>query len=758
MVQFRKSGTLNGSNTHKMPILESSTNENTIPLSVYKKVPLTLLALALALPLAAQKKNQSFQLHIHKTTAAIEVDGIGNDLAWQDTDVATNFYMVLPMDTGMANEPSEIRMTYDENNLYLLATFYNATKGPYYVESLRRDFSFGKNDNFLLFMDPFNNQTTGYSFGSNAAGAQWDGTMHSGGSVDLNWDSKWVSAVTSDDEKWVFEMAIPFKSIRYEDGVMEWGINFSRLDLKSGEKSSWTPIPRQFPTASLAYTGTLVWDSPPPTPKTNFSIIPYVLGGIGEDMENNTDTQYDKKIGGDVKFSLSTSLNLDLTVNPDFSQVEVDRQVTNLDRFELFFPEKRQFFLENGDLFANFGYATIRPFFSRRIGLGVPIRAGARVSGNLNKKWRLGLMDMQTASIDETGLPSQNFGVLSLQRKVFARSSIGLMLVNKESFNYPQDTDSLRTVFPKFNRNVGLEYNLASANNQWTGKAFFLKSFAPNKNGNGISQAAHLEYKSRKWNWKIQEESVEDDYTAEVGFVPRNGYVNVTSYIGHLFFPKKSTILSHGPKLSASYFFNEKLERTDNINLLEYLLDFRDRSKLNFGVSDEYVELLSPFDPTRSGKESLDVGTQHHWNAYTFDFISKPQSMFTYSFGGRFGGYYSEGNRTSLISELGYRFQPFVSLSSNLSYNHINLPAPWNNTEFWLIGSEVDITFTNKLFFATLFQYNEQSKNFNLNSRFQWRYKPASDLFLVYSNNYLIEPFEGRNWALTLKFTYWFNK
>ncbi len=727
-------------------------------MSVYKKVPLTLLALALALPLAAQKKNQSFQLHIHKTTAAIEVDGIGNDLAWEDTDVATNFYMVLPMDTGMANEPSEIRMTYDENNLYLLATFYNATKGPYYVESLRRDFSFGKNDNFLLFMDPFNNQTTGYSFGSNAAGAQWDGTMHSGGSVDLNWDSKWVSAVTSDDEKWVFEMAIPFKSIRYEDGVMEWGINFSRLDLKSGEKSSWTPIPRQFPTASLAYTGTLVWDSPPPTPKTNFSIIPYVLGGIGEDMENNTDTQYDKKIGGDVKFSLSTSLNLDLTVNPDFSQVEVDRQVTNLDRFELFFPEKRQFFLENGDLFANFGYATIRPFFSRRIGLGVPIRAGARVSGNLNKKWRLGLMDMQTASIDETGLPSQNFGVLSLQRKVFARSSIGLMLVNKESFNYPQDTDSLRTVFPKFNRNVGLEYNLASANNQWTGKAFFLKSFAPNKNGNGISQAAHLEYKSRKWNWKIQEESVEDDYTAEVGFVPRNGYVNVTSYIGHLFFPKKSTILSHGPKLSASYFFNEKLERTDNINLLEYLLDFRDRSKLNFGVSDEYVELLSPFDPTRSGKESLDVGTQHHWNAYTFDFISKPQSMFTYSFGGRFGGYYSEGNRTSLISELGYRFQPFVSLSSNLSYNHINLPAPWNNTEFWLIGSEVDITFTNKLFFATLFQYNEQSKNFNLNSRFQWRYKPASDLFLVYSNNYLIEPFEGRNWALTLKFTYWFNK
>ncbi|GGW27743.1 carbohydrate binding family 9 domain-containing protein [Arenibacter certesii] len=722
-----------------------------------KSIGLTCMICLLSCSLTAQKKNGSYRLNIKKTTLPITIDGIGNDAAWQDTDVAADFFMVLPMDTGKANEPSEIRMTYDEHNLYLLATFYNTTKGPYYVESLRRDFSFGKNDNFLLFLDPFNNQTTGYSFGSNAAGAQWDGTMYDGGSVDLNWDSKWVSAVTSDAEKWVFEMAVPFKSIRYEDGVKEWGINFSRLDLKSGEKSSWTPVPRQFPTASLAYTGTLVWDTPPPSPRTNFSIIPYGSASVNRNLESSDDTEFDKKIGGDIKFSLSTSLNLDLTVNPDFSQVEVDRQVTNLDRFELFFPEKRQFFLENGDLFANFGYATIRPFFSRRIGLGVPIQAGARVSGNLNNKWRMGLMDMQTASVEETGLPSQNFGVLSLQRRVFSRSSIGLIVVNKQSIHYPHDTDSLRTLFPKFNRNVGLEYNLASPNNQWTGKAFLLKSFSPNKVGNGITQAAHLEYKSRKWNWRIQEEAVENDYTAEVGFVPRNGYIKISSHLSRLFFPKKTNILSHGPKASTSYFFNEEFDRTDNINLFEYLFSFRDRSSLNFSISDEYVELLAPFDPTRADKATLDIGTKHHWNAYMIDFISKPQSMFTYSLGGRFGGYYSGGNRTSLISEIGYRFQPFVSLSSNISYNHIHLPAPWNNTAFWLIGSEVDITFTNKLFFATLFQYNEQSKNFNLNSRFQWRYKPASDLFLVYSNNYLIEPFEGRNWALTLKFTYWFN-
>lgn len=726
-------------------------------MSTNRTAYLSFIISLLSLSVYSQKKNEAYQLNIRRATGPITIDGHGAEKAWQHTDVAKDFFMVLPMDKGKANEPSEIRMTYDDDMLYLLAIFHQGTKGPYYVESLRRDFSFGKNDNFLLFMDPFNNQTTGYSFGSNAAGAQWDGTMYGGGSVDLNWDSKWISEVSSDENKWVVEMAIPFKSIRYEDGVMEWGINFSRLDLKAGEKSSWTPIPRQFPTASLAYTGTLVWDSAPPSPKTNFSIIPYFLTGISGDKENNLDTQYDKKIGGDAKISLSTSLNLDLTINPDFSQVEVDRQVTNLDRFELFFPEKRQFFLENADLFANFGYSTIRPFFSRRIGLGVPIRAGARVSGNLNNKWRLGLMDMQTASIEETGRPSQNFGVFSLQRKVFSRSSIGLMLVNKESTHYPNEQDSLKTLFPKYNRNLGLEYNLASPNNQWTGKAFFLQSFAPDKKGQGFSQAAHLEYKSRKWNWRIQEEMVEDNYRAEVGFVPRNGYVNITSHVGHLFFPKKSKVVSHGPKISTSYFFNEKMQRTDNANVFSYLLDYRNRSSLSISVSDEYIELLSPFDPTRSGKETLNAGSTHHWNAYMFNYISKPQSMFTYSVGGRFGGYYEGGNRTSLISELGYRFQPYVSLSSSLSYNHIHLPAPWNNTEFWLIGSEVDITFTNKLFFATLCQYNEQSKNFNLNSRFQWRYKPASDLFLVYTNNYLIDPLVGRNWSLTLKFTYWFN-
>ncbi|SKB24980.1 DUF5916 domain-containing protein [Maribacter arcticus] len=703
----------------------------------------------------AQKKNETFQYHIRKTVQPVIIDGIVDERAWQETDVADDFFMVLPMDTGKANETSEIRMTYDDKNIYLAATFFNSVPGKYYVESLRRDFSFGKNDNFLLFIDPFNNQTTGFSFGSNAAGAQWDGTMFGGGSIDLNWDSKWISKVRQYPEKWVVEMAIPFKSIRYKDGVTKWGINFSRLDLKSSEKSSWTPIPRQFPTASLAYTGVLVWDAPPPSPKTNISVIPYLLGGTAKDFEGEDTTH--KKIGGDVKFSLTSSLNLDLTVNPDFSQVEVDRQVTNLDRFELFFPERRQFFLENGDLFANFGYETIRPFFSRRIGLNVPIQAGARISGNLNDNWRLGVMDMQTASIEESGQPSQNFAVMSLQRKIFGRSSIGMMFVNKQSINYPMENDSLVDIYAKYNRNLGVEYNLASANNAWNGKAFFLKSFAPTDEDSGFTQGAHIGYTNRKWNWRIQEEWVSHDYSAEVGFVRRRGYKNISGKVGHLFFPKAGLILSHGPEVNGFYYFNEQFNETDHTAYLKYKIDFRKRSSLLFFLGDDYVELLSPFDPSGLGISTLATGTKHRWNSFGWEYKSKPQSLLTYAFEGRLGGYYQDGNRTSLTGEVGYRFQPYVSLNANLSYNHIQLPDPWYNTEFWLIGSEIDITFTNKLFFSNLFQYNEQSNNFNINSRFQWRYKPASDLFIVYTNMQLLDPNIGKSWSLTLKFTHWFN-
>jgi len=711
-----------------------------------------------ATAVSAQKKNAAFQVHIHKASFHIVIDGEMNEAAWHEAEVASNFFMVQPMDTSYARVVTDVRITYDEQNLYILAVCYNYSTGPYMVESMRRDFDFQKNDNFIVFIDPFEDQTTGFSFGANAAGAQWDGTMYEGGKVDLNWDNKWNSSVKNYKDKYIFEAAIPFKTIRYKKGVTKWGINFSRNDLKTTEKSSWAPMPRQFPTASLAYTGTLVWDAPPPEPKSNISVIPYLLIHTSKDYITKYSSGIKGTEGVDAKFSLGPALNLDLTIHPDFSQVEVDKEVTNLSRFELFFPEKRQFFLENGDLFANFGYTDIRPFFSRRIGLGVPINAGARLSGKLGKNTRIGILDMETASQNSSALPAQNFAVISLQQKVFKRSNFAFIYIDKTSLNYhPSAVDSGKAVYSLYNRNIGAEYNLASSNNLWTGKALLLKSFSPGTSTNDWVHAANLQYSSRKWLIYGQYQNVGKNYTAEVGYVPRRGYIKLNPQITHFFFPKGGGILSHGPQLNSVYYFDKQFNETDHTNMLSYLFTFRNKSTLSLVTQNDYVELRQPFDPTNTGKDTLPTGSKHNWNTVGFDFFSEPQHLFTYDASLRYGGYYANGHLLTISGDVGYRFQPYVKITAAASYNQLSLPQPWGTTNFLLVGPKIDITFTNTLFFSTFIQYNEQHQNININARLQWRYKPASDLFIVYTDNYFPSPFSVKTREFVIKFTYWWN-
>lgn len=368
-----------------------------------------ILLLTVKAELQAQSKkdttintlNKDFILNIKKAKSPIVIDGVINEPDWQEAHKAENFHKVLPIDTGFAIQPSAVLMTYDEKAFYLTFTFNDSIPGKRIMESFRRDFTFFNNDNFLVFFDPFRDQTSGFTFGLSASGAKWDGMMHSGSGSNLNWDCKWESKVKHYDDKWIGEMRIPFKSIRYPSGTKIWNANFSRLDLKTDEKSSWAPVPRQFPTSTLAYAGVLKFADPLPKSKIMFSFIPYVFGSFSNDYELNSGNIWKKDFGFDAKVGFSSSLNLDLTYNPDFAQVEVDAQVTNIDRFELYYPEKRQFFLENSDLFAGFGAYNATPFFSRRIGLDAPVLAGARLSGKIGNDWRIGFMNMTTQKTNE---------------------------------------------------------------------------------------------------------------------------------------------------------------------------------------------------------------------------------------------------------------------------------------------------------------------------------------------------------------------
>ena len=717
----------------------------------------TFLWLLCALSVAGQKKNESYVFHMRRSAGAIRVDGQMDDAGWNGAETASKFHMITPMDTSLATVATEVRMCYDDQNIYLLAVCHKKLSGPYMVESLRRDFSFSKNDNFLVFIDPFDDQMNGFAFGANAAGAQWDGTMYDGGRVDLNWDNKWSSVVRNTDKAWILEAAIPFKTIRYRRDLRRWGINFSRLDIRVAEKSGWAPVPRQFPSASLAYTGVLLWDEDPPQPGANLSLIPYLLAGSSRSHIPDQPANFRREIGLDAKFGISSSLNLDLTVNPDFSQVDVDRQVTNLDRFELFFPERRQFFLENGDQFSNFGFANLRPFFSRRIGLTSPILSGARMSGKLNRDWRMGAMDMVTGRDATKGLPVQNFAVLALQRRVFARSNIGILAIDRRNFSDPRDGVPSASTPAAFNHNLGLEYNHASSNNLWTGKAFLLKSFAPGSSGNDWVHASALQYSDKYQTLTFQHEYVGRDYTAEVGYVPRRDYIKLSPMAAKNFFSRKGPVLVHSIRLASTLFYTPSWHNTDNETYLAYTIGMRSQATCTTYFSYDFVELRRPFDPTNSGKDTLARGTRHRWNAFGLEYASRPQRLLTYGFSLRSGGYYAQGNRLNLTTSIGYRFQPYLSIALNASYDDIRLPKPWNRTTFLLVGPRIDLTLTNKLFITGFLQYNDQLRNMNINTRLQWRYRPASDLFIVYTDNYLTDPFLVRNRAIVLKFNYWWN-
>lgn len=690
--------------------------------------------------------NKDFVYQLKKARSSIKIDGIIDEPDWLEAQKANNFHKVLPIDTGFAIQPSEVLMTYDEKAFYLAFTFYDTIPGKRIMESFRRDFAFFNNDNFLGFFDTFLDQTNGFTFGLSASGAKWDGVMHSGSGSNLNWDCKWESKVEHYENKWIGEMRIPFKSIRYPSGTKIWNANFSRLDLKTDEKSSWAPVPRQFPTSTLAYAGVLKFDEPLPKSKMMYSLIPYVFAGYSNNFGLNTGNVWKKDFGFDAKIGFSSSMNLDLTYNPDFAQVEVDQQVTNIDRFELFFPEKRQFFLENSDLFADFGAYNATPFFSRRIGLDAPVLAGARLSGKIGNDWRIGFMNMTTQKTVEQ--VARNFTVASVQKKVFARSNVGFIFVNKEYLEQPVDTSM-------FNRIIGMDYNLASSDNIWNGKFFYHRSFQPGNPDKQFAQGVSLEYSTKHIQAQLGQRSVGENYVAETGYVTRTGYHHLGPEITYLFVPNKR-VVSHGASFESNLYYDTEFNKIDHENTYFYQFYFKDRSQLSFGYKDFFIKLLNDFDPTRISAATLPPGSEYNFGGSFITYRSTRKTLFNWMAEAAKGNFYN-GKIQYIQGTLGYRYQPYINLEVNFNYTDIDLPDPFEHARLWLIGPKLDVTFTDKLFWSTFIQYNEQIDNMNINMRLQWRYQPVSDIFLVYTDNYIPGSWNSKNRALVLKMTYWLN-
>lgn len=726
------------------------------------------------------------EFQVNKAIDKIVLDGDLSEQTWKSGARGGDFYVSRPIDSIPATNQTFFQISFDDDFFYV-AFECRDDNGPPIVQSLRRDFEFAPNDNVGIYLNTYNDFTNGFYFNITPYGVQREGIMFNAGSTNNDyssfWDNKWYSAVKRYEDRWVAELAIPFKSIRYNQ--QSWNFNVLRNDVGKNQTSSWIATPVQYLAAAFANSGKIIWQQEIPKPGMNVSLIPYLTGTTAEDKVAGTPVDNFGNVGLDAKIGLTPSLNLDITINPDFSNVEVDRQVINLTRFEFGFPERRQFFLENNDLFSGPGYPDTRVFFSRRIGLAVdttgsvvrvPIQYGARISGKLGKQWRLGVMNLQTEKVKKIGLPAQNYTVAVLQRQILKRSNIDVVFVNKESLglgNYDSTkfyhTSVIQeitaggktdTTLNRYNRVVGSDFNFFTPDNRWVGDVYYFRSIDEFKTNQAFSYGAFINYRRRNLNTFIAHEGVGKNYKSDVGFVPGlriyPGFYTTVFRLETPFFPKRGRVVSQKPGIGYTILSIPDGTVTDRTLTLDYQITWSNTASLTLAFNHVYQMQVNDFTPIDGEEDKLLAGSEFNWKDVSVLCNTDLRKLLNFTGGIRVGEFYN-GHRVNATGSMAYRFQPFGSFTVDFDYNAISLPGKYGAAKYLLVSPRVDLTFTDKLFLTTFVQYNDRSDNVNLNTRFQWRFKPASDFFVVYTENYLPEPFKSKNRALVLKLTYWFN-
>ena len=711
--------------------------------------------------------SQQKQFTVKFTQSEFEIDGVLNELAWTEAESVGDFNQYFPSDSILANKQTDIKMLFNDNTLFIGIKLYTDGR-DFVIPSLKRDFRAGGNDNISLLFDTFNDGTNAFLFGMNPLGVMREALISGGGSdlrgFNTTWDVKWTGEAAIFDDYYSLEIAIPLTSLKFKDGTTKFRFNSYRFNTSENEQSTSAVVPQNQLIFNLAFMDDMVFEKPLGKSKAPIAIIPYVNLLSSEDYVNDI-SETKLKVGGDVKVAVGNGMNLDITVNPDFSNVEVDNLVTNLTRFEIGLPERRQFFIDNSDLFADFGDSrSANPFFSRRIGIAKDIDdnnieneiiGGVRLSGKLNEDWRLGLLSMQTEKDEANEIPSNNNTVFVLQKKMFSRSNLSFLFINRETFG----DDDFLVDGDRFNRVVGIDYNLATSDNTWQGKFFTHHSFGEKNIGNDLSLGGNINYNSRLYRFGVQGLYVGDDFRSDLGFIRRTDIINLKSDLERLFWPNSSIINKHSIKLSPSFVWRPELDyqNTDYDIEAEWEAEFKNTAQLNSQIKNQYVFLTDSFDPTHTdGALELPGDIGYHFTQYAISFRSDRRKMLSYSFKPSFGSFFN-GNIYSIEGQIDFRLQPRFSTTFKAEFNKISLPDPYPSASIWNVTQNFDITFSKSLFWSTIFQFSSQDENLGINTRLQWRFAPLSDLFIVYNDNYYTDRFSPVNRSINLKFSYWLN-
>lgn len=665
----------------------------------------------------------------------IRLDGVLDEPAWTGAVPVTGFVQSEPREGEAASERTEVRILYDADNLYIGAYLFDSAPGEIVVNDIRKDFAANDQDHFSVILDTFGDRRNGYVFIVNAEGARADQQVaNEGREINVSWDAPWQAATRRAAEGWTLELAIPFRALRANTaGGTEWGINFSRGIRRKNEVDFWAPIPRSYNLTRVSLAGNLT-GLPSRAAARDLRVKPYILGNTvrptgGDGFDRNTE------IGGDLKFGITSGLTLDATVNADFAQAEADEQQVNLSQFSQFFPEKREFFLENSGLFyvgdaARNNRVSLTPtpdedlllFFSRKIGLTaagvpVPIIGGARLTGQA-AGLSIGAIAIQTDDVPDR--PGDSYGVLRLRRNLFSGSDIGAVFQTRQASS------------DDYNRVYGVDGNFRFFG-QVDWNSYIIRTETPGIESGQYAYRTSLNREGNYLHAKAGLLEIGDGFRDDIGYYRRTGVRKWFTDIGIR--PRPEWLRERGvremhPHIVWNYY--EDLSGNMVAKRLHsgYTFFFNSGAYSELSVNPEFQRLERPFR-IHPSVEPIPVGG-YSWAEWQLRGSSDPSRAISAAFTLIGGGLWSGSQRTvntSLTVRPSYRFRA----SAGVQRTAADLDEPDDSFTRSLLTMRGNYSFNTKMFIDALAQYDPATRLVNTNVRFNLIHRPLSDLFIVYN-------------------------
>ncbi len=701
------------------------------------------------------------------------------DPVWAAAQAVGGFRQTFPDEGRPATERTEVRVLFTSDTIYFGVVCYDSDPAGIIMSDSRRDSSMTDADSFQMVLDTFQDQQNGFVFGTTPAGQEYDGQVineggtrgssrrsgsggfsrGSAGGFNLNWDGAWQVQTAISDIGWSAEFAIPFRTVRYPAREFQsWGVNFQRNIRRRSEISYWSPLPRQYNLYRVSMAGQLAGLATPGGLANNLQMTPYAIGetGVRRGDGGASTMQGDYAYGADLKYSINSGLTLDGTFNTDFAQVEVDDQQINLDRFNLFFPEKRPFFLENAGIFTvNNQSASGRQlgqtelFFSRRIGISdagtqIPIQAGARMSGRVTDNLTVGVINMQTEGVE--GVDSaNNFSVTRVRRDLPNRSSIGGLFVNRQGTGQFARADD-------YNRTYALDGRWGIGQNGMV-SGFYGGTQTPGLIGRDHALSLSGTYNSEMWRISSGYKENGEDFNPEVGFVTRNGFRNYDLAVQNTSRPEGFLKFQElRPHMSYSHFWN-----FDGITETTYLHthfqgEFEDSSSAGFAYD---VRSENVFDTFSVSGLAIPPG-RYDWAEMSSSVYYDRSAPVSAGVRAEFGGFFG-GSIVTMRPTVRARIGEIFNLQLSYSRNDIDLPSGSTITN--LTSVRAGYNFSPRVFLQTLLQHNDSAQLWSMNFRFGWLQDANTGLFLVYNETEGILDYvpTGAGRSVIVKYSYLFD-